>query len=404
MFIVGDVVAPVVSDLRRPGSDRSESSDHVGPPPSAAPQEEAQLRQMTVQAMRGASPRLSSDELFEMQMMQREAEEEEKKKRRDRRSAARGASMAKEEAVERTAWLKDQTQTLCRAEAPMLPRGGVLTDRLGAYARPFEVALASLSSSSAQRQLRGPRRWGLPIPFPGGSRGEGQKLGSVMDVRVLVYKQLYASRAFYESFCLQPWEEFLSSTLEHGSCGDEAFCDATGFGCKIYKLEPDAGLADLVLRPSMKTPWWTEEPEQMLELAHILEWHYDAVVAAGSGQKRRKKSAAGYDLSGRKPGPGHLRHKYAAEEGQIDQSIKEFFMKTVMSTRAKGSARSRLCGESTAKMHWYALRSYLGFLEAAGHLDDKTGVHPAEALADTTLLKAFYCHDTTTCGRGTLQH
>ena len=65
-------------------------------------------------------------------------------------------------------------------------------------------------------------------------------------------------------------------------------------------------------------------------------------------------------------------------------------MKTVQATKAKGSPRQRVCGESTAKMHWYQFRSFAGFMKKQGLVEDFS--NPANLLKDKKLLDRFYQH------------
>ena len=146
------------------------------------------------------------------------------------------------------------------------------------------------------------------------------------------------------------------------------------------------------------------------------EWHYDAVVPLGHGQrlaaeeqekakkkekkekkdkdkkeKKEKTGNMGYNLSGRRPGEGYLKHKYAAEE--TDGEIKDYFIKTVMSSQAQGSNRRRVCGQSTANMHWYAMRQYVGWLQKGNHLENyPDGVSPITLLGDPDLLTLYFNH------------
>ena len=118
------------------------------------------------------------------------------------------------------------------------------------------------------------------------------------------------------------------------------------------------------------------------------------MATAGTVHKKQGKRQHGYDLSGRRPGPGHLKHKYAASDARIDEGIKTFFFENVQATKAAGGARRRVCGAGTAQMHWNALKYFLGYLEDCGCLDDlpEPRVHPAELLSSTDMLKAYYTH------------
>eukprot|EP00435_Cladocopium_sp_Y103_P067897 s508_g30.t1 len=115
------------------------------------------------------------------------------------------------------------------------------------------------------------------------------------------------------------------------------FCDSTGYGVTIYQLVPDAAEEDLVLRAIGKTSGWNEQPATTFTLCNILEWHYDA---------------------------------------------------------AQGSPRKRVCGTATAKMHWYALRQYMGWLYHAGHIENmpQESPTPVHALASVDNLKLFFRH------------
>ena len=110
-------------------------------------------------------------------------------------------------------------------------------------------------------------------------------------------------------------------------------------------------------------------------------------------QKEEKtgKKALGYDLSGRRPGAGHNKHKYAAaDDAATAGPIRDYFLEAVQSSQAKGS------GPATAKMHWYALRQYCGWLKEKGHLDNYVKkmdgpespetVSPVALIADMDLL------------------
>lgn len=123
----------------------------------------------------------------------------------------------------------------------------------------------------------------------------------------------------------------------------------------MYPLVPDVAVLDLVLKESLKTPWWTDSPANTFNVCNMLKWRCDAV---GSPFKKRAtrqdRKSAGYNLSGR-CGPGHLKHKYAVDEGETLGPFKDYFMSTVQSSQAKGSPRKRVCGPAMAKMHWYAL-------------------------------------------------
>ena len=80
------------------------------------------------------------------------------------------------------------------------------------------------------------------------------------------------------------------------------------------------------------------------------EWNYDAVVALGHGEpaaaeqekqekadkkekkakkdKDKPKKNMGYDLSGRRPGPGYLKSKYALDDEATHGVIRDYFLET----------------------------------------------------------------------------
>ena len=141
-------------------------------------------------------------------------------------------------------------------------------------------------------------------------------------------------------------------------------------------------------------------------------WHWgsgevqaieEKTVKKKQKEEKKGKKALGYDLSGRRPGAGHNKRKYAADDAATAGPIRDYFLKTVQSSQAKGSPRKRVCGPATAKMHWYALRQYCGWLKEKGHLDNYVKkmegpnespetVSPVALIADMDLLTLYFKH------------
>lgn len=71
-------------------------------------------------------------------------------------------------------------------------------------------------------------RWQLPIPlFDQECRADEIDLGSVMHVRVIVYQQLLANRAYYKDFVAEYMSDFLHNTLQHGTWRDDVTLQAS---------------------------------------------------------------------------------------------------------------------------------------------------------------------------------
>ena len=73
-----------------------------------------------------------------------------------------------------------------------------------------------------------------------------------------------------------------------------------------------------------------------------------------------------------------------------------------MKTKAQGSPRKRVCGEATAKMHWYVYRQLLGWASktipemlVTTDVEGQPGVVKADTagtLCNKELLKAYFVH------------
>ncbi|CAJ1392635.1 unnamed protein product, partial [Effrenium voratum] len=241
-------------------------------------------------------------------------------------------------------------------------------------------------------------------------REVGLDEGNVMDVRVKIYHQLQHDAWKYQDFvATDDYPAWCSTMLHRGNWGDDAFVDATGYAIKIYSLHPDAGAGDLKLRITWKMPYWLDDldtPEIVLTICHMMEHHFDTVVPQKKGKRaaapeqKPEKRKAGYDLRDRKPSKAGIEtHKYAISEDKVDPDVREYFFTTVQSSKAKGSPRNRVCGEATAKIHWYSLRQLLGWVDKHNVSPEKKSI--TELLVDHDVLKAYYVHlEDDTC-RGT---
>ena len=78
-------------------------------------------------------------------------------------------------------------------------------------------------------------RWQLPIPlFDQECRADEIDLGSVMHVRVIVYQQLLANRAYYKDFVAEYMSDFLHNTLQHGTWRDDVTLQASCLRWKCF--------------------------------------------------------------------------------------------------------------------------------------------------------------------------
>ena len=128
------------------------------------------------------------------------------------------------------------------------------------------------------------------------------------------------------------------------------------------------------------------------------EYHYDCVLGQREAKKLRHKKGEmapkekpakkGYDLSGRRPGPNNLKHNYAIDDTETMGEIRDYFMKMAQSSQA------------TAKLHWYAMRLFIGWIVKTGLLQEMQGDDPSEperispisVLSNEDVLKAYFVH------------